>query len=130
MLPHSLPCRHASRHAWRTGGEACACRWGGADLTCARSAVRHLASFVQPVDQSRRVGYVSSPGVRGRDDLTARSASVISNSIIVPKLHCKRGYPATFTLQLSFVESRVQLVKFPQRPIRKKIRLDSNWFLA
>ncbi|RWW38449.1 hypothetical protein BHE74_00056371 [Ensete ventricosum] len=78
MLPHSLPCRHASRHAWRTGGEACACRWGGADLTCARSAVRHLASFVQPVDQSRRVGHVSSPGVRGRDDLAARSASVIS----------------------------------------------------
>ncbi|RWW29698.1 hypothetical protein GW17_00005768 [Ensete ventricosum] len=28
MLPRPLPCRRASRHAWRTGGEACACRWG------------------------------------------------------------------------------------------------------
>ncbi|RWV87836.1 hypothetical protein GW17_00050131 [Ensete ventricosum] len=36
--------------------------WGDADLTCVRSAVRHLASFVQPVDQSRRVGHISSPG--------------------------------------------------------------------
>ncbi|RRT41831.1 hypothetical protein B296_00055362 [Ensete ventricosum] len=74
MLSHSLPCRHA----WRTGGEGCACRWGEADLTCARSAVRLLTFFVQSVDQSHRVGHVSSPDVRGCDNLTARSTSVVS----------------------------------------------------
>ncbi|RZS26050.1 hypothetical protein BHM03_00059334, partial [Ensete ventricosum] len=51
---------------------------GVADLTCARSAVRHLVSLVHPVDQSRWFGHASGLAVRGRGDLAARSASVIS----------------------------------------------------
>ncbi|RWV85467.1 hypothetical protein GW17_00052740 [Ensete ventricosum] len=37
---------------------------GVADLTCARSVVRHLVPFVHPVDRSRRFGHVSGLAVR------------------------------------------------------------------
>ncbi|RZS23248.1 hypothetical protein BHM03_00056142, partial [Ensete ventricosum] len=38
---------------------------GVADLTCARSVVRHLVPFVHPVDRSRRFGHVSGLAVEG-----------------------------------------------------------------
>ncbi|RWV98647.1 hypothetical protein GW17_00038493 [Ensete ventricosum] len=51
---------------------------GVADLTCARSAVRHLVSFVHPIDRSRQFGHVSGLAVRRCDDLAARSAFALS----------------------------------------------------
>ncbi|RWW37351.1 hypothetical protein BHE74_00057551 [Ensete ventricosum] len=61
---------------WRSPGEEGIV--GVADLTCARSAVRHLVSFVHPVDQLCWFGHVSGLVVPGRDDLAARSAFAIS----------------------------------------------------
>ncbi|RWW75665.1 hypothetical protein BHE74_00016300 [Ensete ventricosum] len=51
---------------------------GGADLTCVRSAVRSLAPPVYSAGYLRPVGHVGGPAVRGCDDLTTRSAFVIS----------------------------------------------------
>ncbi|RWV91958.1 hypothetical protein GW17_00045712 [Ensete ventricosum] len=59
---------------WRRGVRL---QVGGADLTCARSIVRQLASSVRPVDRLCQVGHVSGPAVRGCDDLTARTKNVI-----------------------------------------------------
>ncbi|RRT56259.1 hypothetical protein B296_00040642 [Ensete ventricosum] len=51
---------------------------GVADLTYARSVVRHLVSFVHPVDQLRWFGHISGLAVLRRDDLAARTTFVIS----------------------------------------------------
>ncbi|RWV98894.1 hypothetical protein GW17_00038231 [Ensete ventricosum] len=51
---------------------------GVADLTCARSVVRHLVPFVHPVDRSRRFGHVSGLAVRRCDDLAAGSDFALS----------------------------------------------------
>ncbi|RZR78315.1 hypothetical protein BHM03_00003597, partial [Ensete ventricosum] len=60
-------------------------RWGSvrlqvgvADLTCARSVVRHLVPFVHPVDRSRRFGRVRGLAVPRCDDLAARSDFALS----------------------------------------------------
>ncbi|RZS11189.1 hypothetical protein BHM03_00042499 [Ensete ventricosum] len=45
------------------------------------SAIRALAPPVYPIGYLRRVGHVGGPAVRGCDDLAARSAFVISDSI-------------------------------------------------
>ncbi|RZS23601.1 hypothetical protein BHM03_00056567, partial [Ensete ventricosum] len=47
---------------------------GVADLTCARSAVRHLVSFVHPVDQLRWFGHVSGLAVLGFSTLLSYSS--------------------------------------------------------
>ncbi|RWW13597.1 hypothetical protein GW17_00022679 [Ensete ventricosum] len=51
---------------------------GVADLTCARSVVRHLVPFVHPVDRLRQFGHVSGLAVRRCDDLAARSDFALS----------------------------------------------------
>ncbi|RWV91706.1 hypothetical protein GW17_00045986, partial [Ensete ventricosum] len=53
---------------------------GVADLTCARSVVRHLVPFVHPFDRLRRFGHVSGLAVRRCDDLAARSDFALSTS--------------------------------------------------
>ncbi|RWW53484.1 hypothetical protein BHE74_00040017, partial [Ensete ventricosum] len=54
---------------------------GVADLTCARSVVRHLVPFVHPFDRLRRFGHVSGLAVRRCDDLAARSDFALSTTI-------------------------------------------------
>ncbi|RWW82359.1 hypothetical protein BHE74_00009190 [Ensete ventricosum] len=76
-MAHHVAAPHALPPYW----------WGGvrlqvgvADLTCARSVVRHLVPFVHPVDRSRRFGHVSGLAVRRCDDLAARSDFALSIS--------------------------------------------------
>ncbi|RRT34631.1 hypothetical protein B296_00046986 [Ensete ventricosum] len=54
---------------------------GGADLTCVRSAVRPLVPPVYPADYLRRVDHVGGSAVRGCDDLTATSKSVVQCNV-------------------------------------------------
>ncbi|RZS28003.1 hypothetical protein BHM03_00061550, partial [Ensete ventricosum] len=76
---------------------------GVADLTCARSAVRHLVSF----DQSYWFGHVSGLAVRERDDLAARSASYklmtgSSNRYLVVPLIVSQSLGRYFTAFLAY----------------------------
>ncbi|RZS28504.1 hypothetical protein BHM03_00062101 [Ensete ventricosum] len=67
-----------TERSWSFYSGCCGLFVGVADLTCARSAVRHLVSFVHPVDRLRRFGHVSGLAVRRCDDLPARSAFALS----------------------------------------------------
>ncbi|RWW18177.1 hypothetical protein GW17_00017846, partial [Ensete ventricosum] len=57
---------------------------GVADLTCARSAVRHLVSFVHPVDRSRRFGHVSGLAVRSNKKKREKKRENLEFGIALP----------------------------------------------
>ncbi|RZS03233.1 hypothetical protein BHM03_00033386 [Ensete ventricosum] len=68
MLPHPLPCRCASRHACRPGGEACACRWGVPTLPVPG---RLYDNWGPPYNRSTSyVGLATSTGQLSEDVMT------------------------------------------------------------